>query len=211
MAAIAERYWSPAATTDAVDMYRRLDVVGQRLGATGIVHRANYEPMLERLTSNRPVGELRRIVDLVEPVKDYNRGRRAKFTTLTPLVRLVDAARPESDEARAFGGLVDTLLADPAKEAGRDAIRSALEQWQEDAAAAEPLFRGPLLQDAAPVVQGLKVASALGLKAIDAIGKKTPLTLTVEESDALARSVAPAADVLLMVAPHVKKLVDAAK
>jgi len=210
-AAIAERYWSPATVTDPVDMYQRLDVVSQRLDATGIIHRVNYEPMLERLTGNRSIDALQAIVDLVEPVKDYNRGRRVKVTSLTPLNRLVDAARPESDEARTFARMVDTLLADPAKLAGREAISETLRQWQEQAAAVQPVLNGSLLQDAAPLVQNLSAASALGLKALDALQKKTPLTLTAEETDALTRASAPVAEVLLMVAPPVKKLVDAAK
>ena len=53
--------------------------------------------------------------------------------------------------------------------------------------------------------------SALGLRALDALQKKTPLTLTPEETESLAKAIAPVAEVLLMVAPPVKKLVDAAK
>jgi hypothetical protein len=69
----------------------------------------------------------------------------------------------------------------------------------------------PLLQDAASLVQNLTAVSALGLKALDALQKKTPLTLTPEETESLAKAIAPVAEVLLMVAPPVKKLVDAAK
>jgi hexosaminidase len=211
MAAIAERYWSPATVTDPADMYRRLDVVSQRLDATGVIHRLNHQPMLERLTANRPVDALRNIVDLVEPVKDYNRGRLVKYTSLSPLNRLVDAAGPESDEARAFGRLVDGLLADPARAAGREAIATMLIQWQEDAKAVQPVLDSPLLQDAGPLVQNLTAVSAIGRKALDALQNKRPLTLTLEENDALTEAIAPVAEVLLMVAPPVKKLVDAAK
>lgn len=211
MAAIAERYWSPATVTDPGDMYRRLDVVSQRLDATGIIHRSNYQPMLERLAANRPTDALKGIVDLVEPVKDYNRGRRVEYTSLSPLNRLVDAARPESDEAREFARLVDALLADPAKSAGRDEVTARLEQWREDAKTVQSVLDSPLLQDAAPLVQNLTAVSALGLRALDALQKKTPLTLTPEETESLAKAIAPMAEVLLMVAPPVKKLVDAAK
>jgi hexosaminidase len=210
MAAIAERYWSPATVTDPADMYRRLDVVSQRLDATGVIHRANYQPMLARLADYRPTEALRGIVDLVEPVKDYNRGRRQKVTSLTPLNRIVDAARPESDEARTFAQLVDALLGDPGKAAGRDAIAGYLNEWRADARQVQVVMDAALLQDAGPIVQNVATIAAIGLKALDALQAKTPLVLTAEENDALAKAAAPTADVLLMVAPSVKKLADGA-
>lgn len=210
MAAIAERYWSPATVTDPVDMYRRLDVVSQRLDATGIIHRANYAPMLERLAANGPTDALQRVVDLVEPVKEYNRGRRVEYTSLSPLNRLVDAARPESDEARAFGAHVDVWLTNPAPGAGRDVILAALKQWQDDARDVQPVMGAPLLQDAAPLVQNLAAIAGLGLRAVEAFDKGSKLTLTADESDTLTKAAAPVAEILLMVAPHVKKLVEAA-
>jgi hexosaminidase len=209
-AAIAERFWSPATVTDVADMYRRLAVVSQRLDATGITHRTSYRTMLDRLAEHRPTGDLERIVNLVEPVKDYNRGRRVKYTSLSPLNLLVDAARPESDDAREFGKLVDAFLADPQKLAGRGAIAAALRRWQASAANVQPVLDAPLLRDAAPLVQSVALVSRLGLGAMDAIDKRTPLALTAEESDALTKAAAPVAEVLLMVTPHVRKLVDAA-
>ena len=211
MAAIAERFWSPAIVTDAADMYRRLDIVSQRLDATGIIHRSNYQRMLERLAANRPIEALRTIVDLVEPVKDYDRGRRATFTSLTPLNRVVDAARAESDEARSFARLVNALLADPARAAGRDAIAAQLKAWQRGAADVQPFLDGALVRDAAPLVQHLATVSSIGLKALDALQRKTPLVLTAEESDGLTKAAAPVADVVLMVTAPVKRLVDGAK
>ncbi len=211
MAAIAERYWSPATVTDVADMYRRLDAESRRLEATGITHRANYQPMLERLANGRPTGALMGIVDLVEPVKDYNRGRRAKFTSLTPLNRIVDAARPESDEARDFARLVDGLLADPSRSAGRDAIVAHLKAWQDHARMAERVWDSPLLQEAAALGQHVALVSSVGLKALDALQKRTPLVLAPEETDGLAKAAMPVADVALMVTPSVKKLVDAAR
>ena len=211
MAAIAERFWSPAEVTDTSDMYRRLDLVSRRLATTGILHRANYEPMLERLTGGRPTAALRAIVDIVEPVRDYNRGRGQSFTSLTPLNRIVDAARPDSEEARRFDRLVDALIADTSKAAGRDAIVERLLGWQRHARDVRLLLESELLQDAAPIVRSLEEISAIGLKAVEALRTRTPLVLTPGENEALTRAAAPSADVLLMVAPPVKRLADAAR
>jgi hexosaminidase len=210
MAAIAERYWSPATVTDPQDMYRRLVVVSQRLGSTGITHRASYEPMLARLSDNRPLEALRGIANLVEPVKEYNRGRHATFTSLMALNRLVDAVRPESDEAREFARMVETLLADPARTAGRERLADTMRRWQRDARDAAPLFGGMLLRDAEPVAGNVASISAVGLRALDALATKTPLVLTPEERGALAAAAKPVADLLLAVVPAVNRLVAAA-
>jgi hexosaminidase len=209
-AAIAERYWSPANITDAGDMYRRLGGVSRQLDATGVTHRSGYTAMLDRLANDGPTEALRGIVDLVEPVKNYSRGRRAKFTSQMALNRIVDVARAESDEARAFGQAVDALLADPSKPERREPVVAALRRWQMSAREVQPVMSAPLLQEAVPLVQNVAALSGFGLRAVEALEKKWKLALTAEETDAMARASAPVADVLLMVAPHVKKLVDAA-
>ncbi len=211
MAAVAERYWSPATVTDVDDMYRRLAVTSQRLDATGVRHRTNYETMLDRLTDHGPSDSVRRLTDLLEPVKNYDRGRRRGLTSLSPLVGIVDAARPESEEARIFGRQVEALLADPGRTAGRDAIAGTLKQWQADARAAASEMGSPLLAAAAPLAASWTTLADLGLKALEAMEARRPLVLTAEESAALSKTTAPVADVLLMVAPPVKRLVEAAK
>ena len=209
-AAIAERYWSPATVADAADMYRRLGFVSRQLDATGVIQRSGYTAMLDRLANDGPTEALQGIVDLVEPVKNYNRGRRAKFTSQMALNRIVDAARAESDEARAFGQSVDRFLANRADKDARDAIVAALTRWQVLARDVQPVMSAPLLQEAVPLVQNVAALSGFGLRAVEALEKKWRLALTPEESDAMTRTAAPVADVLLMVAPHVKKLVDVA-
>ena len=210
MAAIAERFWSPATATDVTDMYRRVGFVSRQLDAVGLTHRSGYTAMLDRLANGGPTEALRGIVDLVEPVKNYNRGRRAKFTSQMALNRIVDAARPESDEARGFGLLVDRLLANRADRDARDAIVAALTRWQVFARDVQPSMSAPLLREAAPLVQHVAALSGFGLRAVEALEKKWKLALTAEEAETMTRASAPVADVLLMVAPHVKRLVDAA-
>jgi len=209
-AAIAERYWSPATVTDVPDMYRRLGAVSRHLDAAGVTHRSGYTAMLDRLANGGSTEALRGIVDLVEPVKNYNRGRRAKFTSQMALNRIVDAARAESDEARGFGQLVDRFLASRADKDARDAIVAALTRWQVLVRDVQPAMGAPLLQEAVPLVHSVAALSGFGLRAVEALEKKWRLALTAEETEAMTRASAPVADVLLMVAPHVKKLVDAA-
>lgn len=211
MAAVAERFWSPATVTDPDDMYRRLAIVSQSLDATGVLHRSNYETMLGRLADHAPTDAVRRLTDLLEPVKNYDRGQRRAFTSLSPLNQIVDAARPESDAARVFSRQVEALLADPGRGVGRDAIAATLKGWQADAQAAAVQLGNPLLADAAPLATSWATLADLGLRALEAMQAQKPLVLTAEETEALTRTVTPVSDVLLMVAPPVRKLVDAAK
>lgn len=129
-------------------MYARLDGVSRWLEWLGLDHRAGYARMLERLAGARH-DELRRLADVVEPLDNYQRGGTREYTQQTPLVRLVDAARPESDVARAFAREVDRLLADPARRAGREAVRSRLVEWQGLEARLRPLLEeNELLREA---------------------------------------------------------------
>jgi hexosaminidase len=209
-AAIAERYWSPATVRDVEDMYRRLDVVSRRLDFTGVLHRTAYRPMLERMTGGRPADALEGIVNLVEPVREYNRGRGLKQTQQSPLTRVIDAARPESEQARVFARLVDGLLADPAKKANRPAIERSLREWQDDAAAVQPLLDGFLLLEAKPIVERVSGLSALALRALQAIDQGTALKLSPEDTSLLAEAAKPMAEVHLMIVPPIRKIVDAA-
>jgi hexosaminidase len=114
-AAVAERLWSPAALTQNVpDMYRRLAVASDELEALGLRHRRAPAALLRRMTQPYPTAlpALQTLAAVLEPVKEYKRHSQGfKYTTETPLNRLVDAAPAESEVARLFGATVDSLLA----------------------------------------------------------------------------------------------------
>ncbi|NML67755.1 family 20 glycosylhydrolase [Hymenobacter sp. RP-2-7] len=113
-AAVAERLWSPAASSqDVPDLYRRLAVVSDELEALGLRHRRAPAALLRQLAAPYPAAlpALQTLAAIVEPVKDYKRHFQGfKYTTETPLTRLVDAAPAESDVARRFGLTADSLL-----------------------------------------------------------------------------------------------------
>jgi hexosaminidase len=129
-AAIAERLWSPQDVKDVPFMYRRLDEVSRELDGLGLTHRSSYLPMLERLAGSDPVGPLKTLADVVTPTTFGQRIRTHRYTQQTPLNQLVDAARPESETARDFAGLVDRM--DGAQ------IRIWLTRWRDDDARIEP-------------------------------------------------------------------------
>ena len=159
-AVVAERLWSPAALTqDVPDLYRRLAFASDELEALGLRHRRAPAALLRQLAAPFPAAlpALQTLAAVLEPVKDYKRHFQGfKYTTETPLTRLVDAAPAESDVARRFGLTADSLLAEvraaPVKLAFVPPVLSATGQrqlaslqrqateWQQATAALPPLL-----------------------------------------------------------------------
>jgi len=210
-AAIAERLWSPAVVRDVPDMYRRLERFGDHLEAIGLRHRSGPRLMLERLAGGQPAEALVRFAALLEPVKNYQRSGSGVYTQLTPLDRLVDAVPPESDAARVFGRDVDALLADPGRASGCATIAIRLQAWRRLHDELTPVFAASApLREAEPLVDDLAGLGELGLRALAALASEDTLQLGFGDGPLLARAPSPRAELLLMVAPHVARLVAGA-
>jgi hexosaminidase len=206
-AAVAERLWSPADVTDAADMYRRLDTVSRDLDWLGLTHLTQYEKMLRRLAGGGPVAPVRTLAEVVEPVKDYARGESGKYTSFTPLNRMVDTARPESDTARRFAALVDARTDFPR-------MRHWLTMWRDNDARLAPVIESSaLLREVAPVSKDLSAVAAAGLQALDYIqsGQHAPAGWVEQQTSLLDRARQPKAELLLSVEPPIRKLVEAAR
>src|SRR5262249_5276566 len=156
-AAIAERFWSPRSVKDAKDMYRRLERVSVELEEFGLRHNSDPDVLLRRLAGSTDTAAIKTLADVVEPVKHYVRGQAFPATQFAPLTRLVDAARPDSREARRFGRLVEEFLADaPRFSARRDELVEMLGRWRD----IEPEFQiavdqSPILDEVAPLALSL--------------------------------------------------------
>jgi hexosaminidase len=216
LAAIAERLWSPQETRDNQSMYRRLEELSWRLRWVGLNHESNYVSMLHRLAGTDDVAPLRILADVVEPTKDYTRIEVFPQPPVkrTPLNRLVDAARPESTVARQFAELVDTYLQSGSKDSAAEAqIRASLIKWRDNDANLQPVLdRSFILAEDKPLSQDLAALAAAGLQALDSIDKNQPLpdTWRTEQLAVVDRSMKPRANLLVMVAPPIQKLIEAA-
>ncbi len=111
LAAIAERFWSPASLQDIADMYRRLDVTNTYLDDIGMRQKSGERDMLLALAGGRESGSLQLLADVLEPLKGYRRISSQRYTVATPLTRMADAIPPESEVARSFAELVDEAVA----------------------------------------------------------------------------------------------------
>src|SRR5262245_53649341 len=167
-AAIAERFWSPREVTDVDDMYRRLAVVSVRLEELGLTHERNYRSLLRRMAGGKETGPLETLVSVVEPVKQYTRGKQHPTTMLSPLTSFVDAARPDSETARQFAALVAGLLADaPRYQINREEIQRTLSKWRDARPAIEAMIRrSAILRETEPLAAELSELGQTGLEAL---------------------------------------------
>jgi hexosaminidase len=213
-AAIAERLWSPQNVTDVNSMYARMDYASKWLDAYGLMHNANYVPMLERMTNGSDTAALKNLADVVEPVKGYAREGLAKTeaTSLSPLNRVIDAARPESLTARAFNQLVDEFLTGKIKPGMEMQIRSSLNKWKDNEIQLEPAAQSSaMVQEVVPLSHDLSALAAAGLQALDYLdrGEKAPEAWKTQQIALAQSAIQPKAQVLLMVAGPIQKLVQA--
>lgn len=213
LAAVAERLWSPPRASDLDDMYRRLDGISRHLNRLGLRHRADYVPMLERLAGRHPIDALRTLCDVVEPVAALARSDADSCTTTTPLNRLVDAARPESQTARRFRILLDRALAGPADRTDdRALLRQWLRHWRDNHVALAIVIRDSfLLREIEPLSRDLSALAGAGLEALDFLdaGRSPPAAWTRRQSDLLERAAHPRADLTLAVLPALRTLITA--
>jgi hexosaminidase len=218
-AAIAERLWSPQEVRDPASMYARLDFVGARLEWLGLTHRTFTRHMLQRLAGSASSAEfaaLRTLADVVEPVKDYTREKTAPAepTSATPMNRVVDAVPLESDAGRRFGAMVDQFVASACHDSAAETrLRAQLTAWRDNDTALQPLAeRSFLVKEVAANSRDLSTLAAMGLAALDAIaqGQPAPDSWKTERLAILEQIKKPKAQLLLIPAPAVQKLVEAA-
>ena len=203
-AAVAERFWSPQEVTDVPSMYRRLEAVSGELDRLGPMHRSSYIPMLERLAAGDPVEPLKTLADVVEPPTFGQRIRTHKYTQLTPLNRLVDAARPESETARDFAMLVDRM--------DRAQMRIWLTRWRDNDALLQPMLqKSALLKEDAPVSQAVSRAASIGLQALDYLERnERPADTWLAQQRAFLETLQkPQAELRIAIVPSIEKLVNA--
>jgi hexosaminidase len=194
-------------------MYRRLEVQSERLEDLGLTHRSTYSTMLQRLVGTQPVEPLKVLADVVEPVKFYARGDPRPYTTETPLDRLVDAARPESDLARRFRNSVDEFLQKAPKLGKSEDVRSLLAKWRENDMTLGPILdRSEQVSEAIPLSKDLSSLGQLGLEALDFLSSaKAPVQRWQEDArELLERAQKPRAEVEIAIIPAIRKLVLAA-
>lgn len=211
-ATVAERLWSGQEVKDLDSMYARLQKVSDDLDALGLRHKVNYRLMLEQLRGSADFQNLATLAGVLEPVKEYYREKYGDYNTTTPLNRLVDTIPPESDTARRFRSLVDHFLLHSSTPEEIEQMKTWLIQWRDnDQKLAAILQSNPLLKEIAPISQELTSVATAGLQALDYLnqGGHAPAKWRDQQLALLAQAEKPQAELLNMIVPGVKKLVQA--
>jgi len=210
-AAIAERFWSPGSVKDVDDMYRRLKTVSFWLEELDLLHEKNFEMMLRKLSNNQDSTPLRNFINVIEPVKRYNRGRLRPHTQQSPLNRVVDAAKPDAEVARVFRKNVDEFL-DKKNTSLSKLIKRWLVLWRENHNDLEEIIKiSPILKEIEILSADLSKCAIIGLEALDYLEKQKQ---TDEEwiqlrLDMLEKIKQPRGQTELMIVSAIEKLVKA--
>jgi hexosaminidase len=229
-AALAERFWSPAAVYDVNDMYRRLSVVQDELTVEGLDDRTNRTRMALRLSPG-DVAPVLTLLDAVGPIRNMAHDHRilaalAGKTVVQPLNALADAAPVDSLVARAFNEEARRFAA--GDRSVEPALRTQLTLWRDnDARFATAAKDNAMLQPALPVSAELKTLAEVGLKALDSSEDQTSFsTQDTAASRLLLNKVLateastdkpllsflvprPPADVVIAIGPGIRTLFDA--
>lgn len=214
-AAIAERLWSPAEVQDVASMYRRLGELSWRLEWLGLTHRYSKLLMLHRMAGTDDIAALRTLADVVEPVKDYTRMNNLKgpMDFSAPLNRLVDAASPESDQARLFQDLVQAYIRSGYRDkTAEERLRTLLMTWRDNDTKLHPLLETSfLLGELRPLSEDLSALGSSGLAALDCLDRsdRCPESWKAQQLPKIEQAKTPKADLLLMVAGPVQQLIEA--
>lgn len=174
-AAIAERLWSDASLRDVDDMYRRLERANFLLDELGATHLRNKQTLLRRLTNGGDTHALETLVDVIEPLKIYQRNAGdTMYTVFSPYTKIADVATPDQAVARNFRKLVFSFITTTKPETEKE-IRNLLVKWRDNHAAfLETVKKNPVLQEAVVLSRNLAAIAAIGLQALDYRAKKAP-------------------------------------
>ena len=203
LAAVAEKLWSPATVRDIGDMYRRLAVLSRRLEDLGLGHHSHTDRMVRRAVGNGAGFQaLLALLDFTQPVTFGERQRLQPITQQTPLVRLVDAARPDPASRWDYLSMARRLIADTARAAPlRDTLKLAFRRWQALAPAVHAAaVRQPLARDGVPAVDALARVGTIGLNALEHLVKGTSIPRAGQDSALAALDLAAQPQGLLRVA-----------
>lgn len=209
-AAIAERLWSPVAVYDVNDMYLRLEKLSVQLEEHGLLHIKNYEMMMRRLVGLENVPTLKTLVDVLEPVEGYQRGRYKTYTMHSPLTRVPDIARPDATEARSFNLLVGQYIKEP-DGATKDAIKGQLFNWVQNHAKMKTLAKKyPEIKEILPLSDDLSKIAILGIQSLST-NKLLDADWLKQAKTMLAEAAKPKAECEIKVIEGIDGLVSAAR
>ena len=210
-AAIAERLWSPQELRDVHSMYERLAAVSQKLEYYGLQHKSVTKFMLQRMSGEADPQSLKVLAAVVQPPEGYKRGGLKKYTTASPLNRLVDAVPPESEVGRKFNEIAKLIAAGKASAEQVQQAKDWLTVWRDnDAKLQTSLETSQLTAELVPVSHTLSQVASIGLQVMDDLQNHRSADATTRQSQmqTLKQAEKPEAVLLDTVVPSIEILLD---
>lgn len=232
MAAVAERYWSPAEKRDLDDMYRRLIPVDNELAVLGLHQHENPDRMIARLAPDQK-GTVQTFLSAFRPSTNWSHFKSFRHNWDWPQQQqfneLADAAAPDALVSKQLELQVKDYLNGQKDAALLSKIESQFRQWRDnDEQFKELTDRSAIFRDAASRSRDLHDLSETALQAIDMIrsGKKPDEDWLKKQNELLDQQDAydlatagmsnvqkmpqPPADLLITIHPAVRMLLKAA-
>jgi len=212
-AAVAERLWSPREVRDVADLYRRLPAVSRRLEVTGITHNSGPREMRSHLAGGSASSTVGILADVVEPITLEARWKLlARYTTSTPLDRLVDTAVPDGERPRTFLARVTAFVADSSDDVNYRWLYVELRDWAENHQRLTGLVvHSKLLTEVLPVSKALHDVAHVGLDCLGALQANESITPKQRKAHAavLESAGVSTAEVTLPVIAGIRALLEA--
>jgi hexosaminidase len=217
---LAERFWSPRATVDAADMYRRLAQQTPLLaGFAGVDIPVRQAGLFASLGIGAvELTRLRDLLDALEPVKWYARllgeaALRARvagstervqrpYAVDTQLNRVVDYLEPASLWVTSFAAAVRQLMTVPDDAKARRAVLDAAARWRRQRDVVQQLgARVPAIAELVPLSERLaQLADVVTARLDGPVGES--------ERGVLAQAAEPVGELLIAVAPILAPWLD---
>ena len=164
-AAVAERFWSPAAVRDVTDMYRRLAIESLRLEGEGLMQMSGPVRMMRNLVGSTQIQPLEVFANTLQPVAFHVRSSEQRPSTATVFDMLVDAVRPDPPLRHEMPILVDAAIHGDAASIAR--LDTLFNSWITASPALEKLeANSPLLQGASVHIAAFPKLGSMGIEAL---------------------------------------------
>ncbi|MBS4074776.1 family 20 glycosylhydrolase [Ameyamaea chiangmaiensis] len=214
MAALAERFWSPATQADTADMLDRLPAIEDTLCRAGLQADANHAREIALLSPDRP-DPIRILADATSPVRYYAHNLHRPAGQPAVLDTLADVAQPDALAAVRFNRLAVAYRA--GDHALAPQLRAQLTQWHDNDDAIRALAAShPALQNTLMASAALRDLAQVGLDALagHAPTPQAHALLARMDADHAASanmsasmtSAQPAGDLLVEIAPGIRAL-----
>ena len=213
-AAIAERLWSDQNVRDVDDMYRRLDIISLRLEEVGSTHLRNKGMLMRRLCNSEKTDVLEVLVDVIEPLKIYQRNvDDTMYTVFSPYTKIADVATPDQKVAREFRKNVSAYVKSMDQNLERDVTLHLLVWKNNHPKFLELVKKSPVLKEAEILSENLAKISSIGMEAIQLINSKStpPSNWKSDAYAALKKARQQGGRCDLQVVTAIQELVDSVK